>query len=696
MLRFELPALCLPALLLSPCFAEPQNGWRGNGTGLWPDARPPLEWNRKPLGVLTDLRTCADRPGAKVQADLLPLAKGIIREWLVLGPFAMKDSVQDFDSAPLTDEAGAQPAEGNKVGDLTWNKLAAELDDPFAFGPAVAPFTNLAAAVGGFKQNQAAYVHTYLYVPRGGTVHAVVEHGHGMKAWLNGKVAYRAPARAGGMGNYYASSRVEWGTWDLVPSPRFSLDLSPGWNRLLLKVTTYNKKGWTDQGFLLRLLDLPNIPYESKNILWMAELPQRSNATPIVAGNRVLVMAEPDELICLDKGTGRILWTAANNYYEALTPDERRANPAFRARVDPLVAAIRQEKDFIKRQQLRTQLQKTLVAIDAARFRWKANDHFEAHFGIVGFTTPTPVSDGKHVWVWCGNGVAACYDLAGKRRWITRVPVKELSYTSSPALADGILAVSTGERLVGLEAATGRVRWQQDEVRGTNGSVLAARIAGLPVFVSDRTLVRAGDGHVLFTEPTPGGTWTAGVVRGDVLYAPGYGVNQLQVLDFTGARGDTWQPKRQTLRARQTGRLPNGQTADRSTAASPLVVGGLAYLVDIYAAFYAYDLQAGSFLYQKDTGMRGLFHYCAVPVTASPALLGKHIVIQNNQGTALVLDPGRAYREARQNQIATQLDRYWPVPAQETLSYAPPVPDGDRLYIRGERYLYCIGAKSGP
>ena len=29
-------------------------------------------------------------------------------------------------------------------------------------------------------------------------------------------------------------------------------------------------------------------------------------------------------------------------------------------------------------------------------------------FGIVGFTMPTPVSDGRHVFVWCGNGVAAC------------------------------------------------------------------------------------------------------------------------------------------------------------------------------------------------------------------------------------------------------------------------------------------------
>lgn len=39
------------------------------------------------------------------------------------------------------------------------------------------------------------------------------------------------------------------------------------------------------------------------------------------------------------------------------------------------------------------------------------------------------------------------------------------------------------------------------------------------------------------------------------------------------------------------------------------------------------------------------------------------------------------------------LERDWPIPAQETLAYAPPIADGNRLYLRGERYLYCIGEK---
>jgi outer membrane protein assembly factor BamB len=698
MTRCTPAALVVAVLVLAPCRADPAdiaNGWRGNGTGLWPDAHPPLEWHRLPRGVVADLRTRADRPGEKSEVDAPRLEKGLVPEWLVLGPFPVTDSVQDFNKAQLTEEATVQPAEGDKVGTRDWHKLSAPLDDPWAFGPADLPWTDLAAAVGGYQRDQVAYAHTYLFAPRGGTVRAVVEHAHGLKAWLNGKEVYAAPGRGEGMGNYYAPSRIELASYSLTESPRFDLDLKPGWNRLLLKVSTYNKEGWTEQRFCLRLMDLPTVPYDSKNILWMTELPQRSNATPIVVGDRLFVMAEPDELLCLDKQTGKLLWTAANSYYEALTPAERAANPAFRDKVDPLLAELKKENDFTKRLRLRAQVQKALTAIDAGRFAWKADGHFEGHFGIVGFTTPTPVSDGRHVWVWCGNGVAACYDLDGKRQWITRVPAEDLSYASSPALADGTLAVFL-HRLIGLDARTGQVRWEQPKVNINNGAVLAARLAGVPVFVSQRGhVVRARDGKLLYRDPNQGSGdtgWSPPVILGNLVYQPMYGVAHLNILDFSGVEGDDWNPKREEIRV-PTERLPNGHVADRWTAGSPLVVDDEAYVVDIYRTFYAVDLKEKKALYHQDTELGGLFHYNALPVAASATLVGRQVIIQDNQGTALVLQAGRAFRQAAKNRIGTQLDRYWPVPAQETVGYAPPVPDGARLYIRGERYLYCIGEK---
>jgi outer membrane protein assembly factor BamB len=702
MIRSGPTALLIALLVLAPCSAAPPaiaNGWRGNGTGLWPEARPPLQWGRTPRGTLADLRARADRPGAKAEADAPHLENGLVRDWLVIGPFPVKDSVRAFDQAQLTGETAVQPTAGDKAGALAWASLTAQLDDRWVFGTAVLPCADLAKAVGGFKPNQIAYAHTYLFAPRGGRIRAVVEHAHGLKVWLNGKEVYRSAERGGGMGNYYAFSRVEFGEIDLATSPRIDLDLQPGWNRLLLKVSTYNKEttGWTQQQFTLRLMDPPDVPYDSKNILWMTELPQRSNATPIVAGDRVFVMAEPDELFCLDKRTGKVLWTAANNYYEALTPAERAALPALRDKVDPLLAALKEERNIIKRTGLRTRVQKALKEIDAARFAWKADGHFREHFGIVGFTTPTPVSDGKHVWVWCGNAVAACYDLEGRRKWITRVETDDLSYASSPGLADGTLAVFL-QGLVGLDAQTGKVRWEQRKIERNTGAILAARIAGAPVFISSLgDVVRAGDGKLLYRERDRAGgasSWAPPVVLGDVVYLPRYGVKQLLVLDFTGASGDAWQPKRTSMGVPDgVGRRPDGHMVDRPTPGSPLVVDGIAYLVDIYATLYAYDLKARELLYHHDTELGGLFHYNAIPVAASPTLIGNRIVIQDNQGTSLVLEPGRTFRQVGKNRLGTLLDRWWPVPAQETVGYSPPVPDGNRLYIRGERYLYCIGEK---
>jgi len=96
-------------------------------------------------------------------------------------------------------------------------------------------------------------------------------------------------------------------------------------------------------------------------------------------------------------------------------------------------------------------------------------------------------------------------------------------------------------------------------------------------------------------------------------------------------------------------------------------------------------------LYRQDLDLRGLFHYNALPVAASPVLAGGHIYYFDNQGNTVVAAPGREFRQVARNRIATQLPRVWPINPQETIANAPPVCEGGRMYVRGEAYLYCIG-----
>jgi hypothetical protein len=124
---------------------------------------------------------------------------------------------------------------------------------------------------------------------------------------------------------------------DLIcaPSPRFEIALDRGWNRLLIKLSTYNRRGWRSQKFAMRLLDVVPVDYEEENIVWMTELPERTNAVPIVVGDRVFTVAEPDELLCLDKHSGRVLWRKINGLWEAASREYRQAHPVFAERIDP-------------------------------------------------------------------------------------------------------------------------------------------------------------------------------------------------------------------------------------------------------------------------------------------------------------------------------------------------------------------------
>jgi hypothetical protein len=211
--------------------------------------------------------------------------------------------------------------------------------------------------------------------------------------------------------------------------------------------------------------------------------------------------------------------------------------------------------------------------------------------------------------------------------------------------------------------------------------------------------VRPADGALLYRprdSGAPGDTgWAPPVILGNHLYLPKYGVTSLGVWDLSDVRPGHWEPRlEKTLQLPETvSHGPGGKWIDRWTAGSPLIWDGIAYQVDIYQTLYAVELSTGTMLYRQELDLEGLMHYNAVPVAASPTLVGKHILVSDNQGTTLVLEPGKVYRAVARNRIATQLERPWPVPAQETLAYAPPLADGDRLYFRGEAYLYCVGAK---
>jgi len=664
-------------------------GWRGNGTGLFPDATVPVEWSVVSTGPLEGLKCAVAAPAAGTDKDVLPVEGGLVPKWLVIGPFAVKDGTADFAKALIRGEATIAPKAGDKVGDLEWKPAEAASDG--------VSFMNVNAGGGKGKENQGALATTCLFAKKPGRLRAVIEHPVQAKVFVNGKEVYSNEKYGVAMGSAYGQSnnRVAM-TWPVAPS--FQFNVRQGWNRITVKLVSSNRAGWNDLMFMLRLSDVPGVPYERKNILWETPLPDHSHGAPVVVGGRVFVTSEPDELICIDRNTGKILWSATNTYWDA-TPEAERANPAFKEKVKPAARALAGEKDPVKRWAARKALYDALKEVDKEKYTLKFDGHLQGHFEIVGFTN-TPVSDGKFVYFWNGAGVAACYDLDGRRRWIRRLDADKLFYSAAPAVIGGRLAVYFIQ-MYGLDTTTGEVVWKQPEVNKTVASLLSARIAGVDVFISQQgEVVRASDGKMLWKNPhkiTNDTGWAPPTVLGDVMYIPWYGTAMLWAEDFTGCTGDEWKPKETAFQGFGAGfpplpKAPLGISRSQ-TAGSPLIHDGLAYQVDWCGGYYVYDLETRKTLAYREIGLKGDANYVAMPVAASCTLIGRHIVVMDNQGHSVVLEPGGECKEVARNRIAMQIPRDWAITTQEYTTYAPPVADGNRMYVRGERHLYCIAEK---
>jgi hypothetical protein len=125
---------------------------------------------------------------------------------------------------------------------------------------------------------------------------------------------------------------------------------------------------------------------------------------------------------------------------------------------------------------------------------------------------------------------------------------------------------------------------------------------------------------------------------------------------------------------------------------SPLVHDGLIYMLDVYGTLRVLDAQTLKVIYTQRLDMWPLFNYDAIGATPSVALGGTHIYLMDNQGTCVVIEPGRAFKQVACNRLQTSVLHPWPSTTNERTESAP-VFDGKFTFIRGEKNLYCIGEK---
>src|SRR5262249_21217710 len=139
--------------------------------------------------------------------------------------------------------------------------------------------------------------------------------------------------------------------------------------------------------------------------------------------DKVIATAERAALVCLDRATGKQLWS------------------------------------------------KTLTEADApAELKEKVKSGLDGQ-AQAGMATPTPICDGQNVYVVFGSGVIACFDMKGERKWFKYIEPVGLGYgqSSSPVLADDKLIVYL-DGMAALDTKTGKTVWENKEVDKAYGS----------------------------------------------------------------------------------------------------------------------------------------------------------------------------------------------------------------------------------
>jgi outer membrane protein assembly factor BamB len=306
-------------------------------------------------------------------------------------------------------------------------------------------------------------------------------------------------------------------------------------------------------------------------------------------------------------------------------------------------------------------------------------------------SSPSPVTDGKHVWTLTGTGAVAAFDMDGKELWKRNIQQDygkfglNWGYGSSPILFEGKLIIqvlhgnNTDEPsyLVALDSATGKPVWRKE--RPTDALAESPDAYTTPALLTvggKPQIVVSGGDYVTGHDPATGEEiWRAAglnpqrqgnfriiaspVVAGDMIFAPTRRKPLLAIR--AGGKGDV------------TESHTAWTFAFGPDVPSPLSDGKYFYSIDDGGVAHCLDAHTGKVIWGPERTNVG------VTISSSPIMADGKIYITLENAQTVVIAAGPQYKLLATNDL------------DGTYTLSSIAVSGQQLFLRTSTHLYCIG-----
>jgi outer membrane protein assembly factor BamB len=402
-----------------------------------------------------------------------------------------------------------------------------------------------------------------------------------------------------------------------------------------------------DHNGIINNTDLPTSWSSNENIIWKTTLPWWGASTPIIWEDKIFIISPSEEegeeneshnpggsellLLAISMSDGKILW----------------------------------QKQLDNKNEMHR----------------KAND-----------ASPSPVTDGSHIWVVTGTGLVIAFDMEGNKKWQRDLQEEygtfslNWGYGSSPVLHQQSLIIEvlhSSDRgdpsyIISINATNGETEWFHE--RPTDAKAESPDAYSTPLLLQHdgktEIVIVGGDYVTGHHVDTGNELWRAGGLN------PRNRGNYRIVGSPIASDGIIYAPTRKrpllAIKAGGVGNVTDSHLlwkwddSGGPDVPSTLCDGKYFYMVDDKSKVTCLDAKKGTLIWGPEKTTGGI-------VSASPILADGKIYILNEQGKTAIVSVGKEFKQLAINDL------------DGSYTLSSPAISGSKIFIRTAMYLYCIG-----